>query len=80
VLIYQEAAIEEIKIGDLIEVEADGVHLGAKVVGCDLERGALGIVPYSYAERSENGSGFVIRPCRSEAQEPERLYALPDPR
>jgi hypothetical protein len=65
-LIYQEAAIEEIKIGDFIEVEADGVHLGAKVVGCDLERGALGIVPYSYAEPSENGSGFVITPCRGE--------------
>lgn len=65
-LIYQEAAIEEIKIGDLIEVEADGAHLGAKVVGCDLERGALGIVPYSYAEPSENGSGFVITPCRGE--------------
>ena len=62
-LIYQEAAIEEIKIGDLVEVEMDGVHLGARVVGCDLERGALGIVPYSYAEPSENGSGFVIRPC-----------------
>ena len=65
-LIYQEAAIEDIKIGDLIEVEADGVHLGAKVVGRDLERGTLGIVPYSYAEPSENGSGFVITPCRGE--------------
>lgn len=64
--VYQEAAIEEIKIGDLVEVEMDAVHLGARVVGCDLERGALGIVPYSYAEPSENGSGFVIRPCRSE--------------
>jgi hypothetical protein len=65
-LVYQEVAIEEIKIGDLVEVEMDGVHLGARVVGCDLERGAVGIVPYSYAEPSENGSGFVIRPCRSE--------------
>ena len=65
-LIYQEAAIEDIKIGDLIEVEADGVHLGAKVVGRDLELGTLGIVPYSYAEPSENGSGFVMTPCRGE--------------
>jgi hypothetical protein len=65
-LVYQEAAIEEIKIGDLVEVEMDGVHLGARVVGCDLERGALGIVPYSYAEPSENGSGFVMTPCRCE--------------
>ena len=65
-LVYQEAAIEEIKIGDLIEVEMDGVHLGARVVGCDSASGALGIVPYSYAEPSENGSGFVIRPCRGE--------------
>ena len=65
-LVYQEAAIEEIKIGDLVEVEMDGVHLGARVVGCDLERGALGIVPYSYAEPSENGSGFVMTPCRGE--------------
>jgi hypothetical protein len=44
----------------------DEAHLGARVVGCDLERGALGIVLYSYAEPSENGSGFVIRPCRGE--------------
>ena len=66
-LIYQEVAIEEIKIGDLVEVEMSGAHLGAKVVGCDLERGALSIVPYSYAEPSENGSGFVMTPCRGEA-------------
>jgi hypothetical protein len=65
-LIYQEAAIEEIKIGDLVEVEMGGAHLGAKVVRCDLERGALSIIPYSYAEPSENGSGFVMTPCRSE--------------
>jgi hypothetical protein len=65
-LIYQEAAIEAIKVGDLVEVEVDGVNLGAKVVGCDLERGALGVVPYSYAEPSENGSSFVIARCRGE--------------
>jgi hypothetical protein len=65
-LIYQEVAIEEIKIGDLVEVEADGIHLGAKVVGCDLERAALRMVPYTYAEPSENGSGFVMARCRGE--------------
>jgi hypothetical protein len=65
-LIYQEAAIEEIKIGDLVEVEQDGIHLGAKVVARDLERGALAVVLYSYAEPSENGSGFVMNPCRSD--------------
>ena len=65
-LIYQEVAVEEIKIGDFVEVEMDGIHLGAKVVGCDLEHGALGIVPYTYAEPSENGSGFVMTPCRGE--------------
>lgn len=65
-LIYQEASIEDIKIGDLVEAEMDLVHLGARVVGCDLERGALGIVPYSYAEPSENGSSFVMTLCRGE--------------
>ena len=65
-LIYQEVAIEEIKIGDLVEVEMSGAHLGAKVVGCDLERGALSIAPYSYAKPSENGSGLVMTPCRGE--------------
>jgi hypothetical protein len=65
-LIYQEAVIEEIKIGDLVEVEADGILLGAKVVARDLERGALGIVPFSYAEPSENGSGFVMTSCCGE--------------
>jgi hypothetical protein len=65
-LIYQEVAIEEIKIGDLVEVEMGGAQLGAKVVGCDLERGALSIAPYSYAKPSENGSGLVMTPCRGE--------------
>jgi len=66
-LIYQEVVIEEIKIGDLVEVEMGGAHLGARVVGCDLERGALRVVPYGYAGPSENGSGFVLNPCRGEA-------------
>jgi hypothetical protein len=63
-LIYQDVPIAEIRIGDLIEVEIEGAHIGAKVVGCDLEQGALGIVPSSYAEPSGNGTGFVISPCR----------------
>jgi len=65
-LIYQEAPITEITIDDLIEVEIEGIHIGAKVVGRDLEQGALGAIPYSYAEPSENGTGFVISPCRPE--------------
>jgi hypothetical protein len=66
-LIYQEVPVADLKLGDLIEVEKDGVHIGAKVVACDSGQGKLGIVPYSYAKPSENGRGFVISPCDPEA-------------
>jgi hypothetical protein len=72
-LIYQEAAIEEIKIGDLVELELDGVHIGAKVVECDFERGTISFVPYGYAEPSENGTGFIISRCR-----PTSLTVMPN--
>ncbi len=73
-LIYQEAAIADIKIGDLIEVEMNGVHIGAKVIGRDLEQGTLSVVPYSYAIPS--GSGFVMSP-RPPAMEPGVLTVRP---
>jgi len=62
-LIYTEVPLGEIARGDLIEVEMDGVHIGAKVVACDLGRETLGIVPYSYAKPTENGTRSVISPC-----------------
>jgi hypothetical protein len=57
-LVYQEVPISEIQTGDLVEVEMKDAHVGAKVVGCNLELGEITIVPYSYAARF--GSGFVI--------------------
>jgi len=71
-LIYQELPIADFKVGDLIELEKDGVHIGAKVVACDSALGTLGIVAYSYAKPSENGSGFVISPC-----DPQTLTVTP---